>query len=515
MNSNPQVLQPFAQPAPTASRPAKALFGYVALLSSGALLLRALQIEPVPNGAMITSFVLLGLCFLPLLFWQLGSRQGAPMFEIICAMFAVAYVLPVFLHENIVYSFNSVTRLDWVRTEEALGLVILGVAAMVTGYYGFGRFPAIRSVPRADLPFSSQGYYRFLWLAFAFAGSLRLTERLLSASWGRGVTGALSSLISFLLLSGIALLSARAFRSDTSGWRERAVLAFAVLASVVVGLGAGMLEEGFVPLVVAFVARWYYRRRFPWFLLTVGTAGFFLLNAAKYEYRSELWYAPRTYTIPEQVGLWVKKCQEVVESLDTPGSPGTVLQRTIYRFDLIHITSQVVDLTPKTIPHYGGSSYGYLFYGWIPRFVWPDKPIAQEANVAFALDYGLLIESQTDTTRIGIGFLGEAYANFGQAGVIVVMFLIGAAFGIVNHIFNGPRSEGGRAVYMAVLAFYLNGIGSATTMFIFFGLQGFLVIPLIMRFYCRGWRATLVQADGFDGHHSQLPEPDNQPSAAH
>jgi hypothetical protein len=441
---------------------------------------------------MLAAIALLALCLLPLLFWHLGRRREAPMFEIVCAMFAVAYALPIFLHENTIYSFSSLTRLDWERTQDALVIAILGMGAMVGGYYAAGRFPLIRSVPRADLPFAGRGLNRFLWFSFTVAGGLRILERMLSASWGRGITGALSSLITFLLLSGIALLSARVFRNNHSSWREKALLYFVVFASVIVGLGAGMLEEGFIPLVVVFVARWYYRRRFPLILFSVGLAGLFLLNAAKYEYRNELWYAPRTYSIPEQVGLWVAKCQDVVESLDTQDGVSTVFRRMMYRFDLIHILSQVVDLTPKSIPHYEGSSYGYLLYGWIPRVIWPNKPIAQEANVAFALDYGLLIESQADTTRMGIGFLGEAYANFGRTGVVAVMFLIGSAFGFVNHIFNGPGSEGGRAVYMAVLAFYLNGIGSATTMFVFFGLQGFLVTPLLIRRFCSGWQADLL-----------------------
>jgi hypothetical protein len=221
----------------------------------------------------------------------------------------------------------------------------------------------------------------------------------------------------------------------------------------------------------------------------LGAAAILVMNSAKADFRQEIWLADKTPSIPEQLAVWVDKSSAVVNSLSTATGLNDAVVRTIHRFDLVHIFSHVVELTPENIPYYGGESYGYLLYGWIPRAIWPDKPLAMEANIMFALDYGLLMESQRDTTRMGVGFLTEAYANFGVWGVLGVMFLIGCLFGVAGTVFNGPQSDGGKAVYIAVLVFYLNGMGSSTTMFFFFGIQGFVVVPLLLRYYAKSWRA--------------------------
>jgi hypothetical protein len=189
------------------------------------------------------------------------------------------------------------------------------------------------------------------------------------------------------------------------------------------------------------------------------------------------------------LAVWSDKVSEVAATLHTTEGINDAVVRTVNRFDMLHIFSHVLELTPGEVPYYGGASYEYLLYGWIPRLLWRDKPISMEANIMFALDYGLLIESQRDSVRMGIGFLTEAYANFGVGGVVVIMFVIGTLLSIAATIFNGPQSDGGKAAYVVVLAFFMNGLGSATTMFFFFALHGFIVLPLFLRYYARSWRA--------------------------
>ena len=415
------------------------------------------------------------------------------MFELVCVAFAAAYVAPVFLIENAIRSFNEYVYLDWALTAQALKLVLVGVSAMIGGFYLLPRSPLGRFLPQADLPLEPRQFTQFLWLAFGLAGGLRLVERLTLASWGRGLTAAFAIILSHVMAIGIALLAYRAYRVDVSVSRGRKLLLFGVItATSAMGLGGGMLEAAFIPLVVVFIARWHASGRLPVSWILLGSVAFILLNTAKYEYRSEVWYSSKEYSFAEQFDVWASKVTSVVASLTTSDGVETAFARSISRLDLIHTFAHVIALTPGYLPHYDGSSYDYLLYGWIPRILWPNKPIAQEASVMFALDYGLLLDSQTDTTMIGIGFLSEAYANFGLIGIVGVMFLIGSLFGIAHVMFNGVNSDAGRAVYIAVLAFYLNGIGSSTAMFVFFGIQGFIALPLILRFFAGRWRAPVV-----------------------
>lgn len=475
----------------SSSRSLIAFGGYLAFLVASAVILSTLAVDQVPQSAFLLAMTLLAVCLLPLAIWQAGQRRGAPMFEMVCVAFAAAYAVPVFLIQNGIQNFNQFTYLEWDVTARALGFVVIGVTAMVGGYYLLSRLPLGRWLPRTDLPLHPLRMKQFLWFAFGAAGGLRVVERLTSATWGRGVAAAASSLLTLVLAVGIALLANRVYRADGTARSGSKLLLYGVIAAVaVIGLGGGMLETVFLPLVVVFVVRWHASRRFPVAWLVGGCLAFLLLNAAKYEYRGEVWFSSKQYTLVDQIETWSRTSATVLASLTTADGVNTLLNRTIHRFDLIHTFAHVMDLTPSHLPHYAGVTYDYLLYGWIPRILWPDKPTAQGANVMFALDYGLLLDSQVDTTMIGIGFLAEAYANFGLLGVVVVMFLIGCLFGGAHVMFNGPDSDGGRAAYIAVLAYYLNGMGSATAMFVFFGIQGFIALPLILRFFSGRWRAS-------------------------
>lgn len=472
------------------SRTLLAFLGYLAFLVAGVVILNALALEPVPTGAFLLTVTLLAVCLFPLAVWQAGPRRGAPMFELICLAFAAAYVLPVFLVPNGIKNFNQYSYLDWGMMTQALAYCLLGVTSMVSGYFIIAGLPLSRWLPRIDQPFQPMQAERFCWFAFGAAGGLRVVDRLVSGALSRGIPAAVSSFLTLSLVVGIALLAYRVYRVDaTARLGSKALLFGVITATTILGMGGGMLETVFLPLVVFFVVRWHAGRQFPVAWLFGGCLAFLILNSAKYEYRNEVWFASKEYSLVEQLDAWTRTSSAVARSFTSTDGIELVIDRSVSRLDLIHTLAHVVDLTPSQIPHYGGVSYEYLLYGWVPRIIWPDKPTAQGANILFALEYGLLLDSQTDSTMVGIGFLAEAYANFGIPGVVVVMFLIGCAFGCTHAMFNSPDSDGGRAIYIAVLAYYLNGLGSATSMFVFFGIQGFIVLPLILRFFTGHSRA--------------------------
>jgi hypothetical protein len=88
-----------------------------------------------------------------------------------------------------------------------------------------------------------------------------------------------------------------------------------------------------------------------------------------------------------------------------------------------------------------------------------------------------------------LGQLTEAYANFGVIGILIIMALQGLIFGVLDGLFNGPESEGGRAIYLSIMVSLLNGIGASTP--IIFGslLQNSLGSALILRLFSSRWRA--------------------------
>ncbi len=440
--------------------------------------------------AYLLGMSVLAVCLLPIAVWQAGARRRAPMFELLCVAFAIAFAVPVFLHENSIRAFNSYTMLNWAVTQRAQQFSLLGIAAMIVGYYLFPRSPMAGWLPRADLPMEPRRFPQFLLVSFGVGAGLQVLDRITGNHLVMGIAGAVFSLIVFVMGVGIALLTFRVFRPGTESRRYSKMLLYGVTgAAALVGTTTGMLEAGFIPLLVLLAARWTASQRIPVAWLVAGGVAVVVMNAAKQEYRREVWMADKAPTVPEQMAIWSHKVSEVAVTLNTAQGINDAVVRTVHRFDMIHIFSHVLELTPGEVAHYGGVSYEYMLYGWIPRVLWRDKPSSTEANIMFALDYGLMIESQRDSVRMGIGFLTEAYANFGVGGVVVIMFVIGTFLSAAATIFNGPQSDGGKATYIVVMAFFMNGLGSATTMFFYFALTGFILLSLLLRYFASSWRA--------------------------
>ena len=467
--------------------------GYVAIIIASVVVFELWLAESLPVNVYLSGIVLLALCLLPLALWQAGPRTGAPMFELVCAAYAIANAAPAFLHENAIGAYGAYTQLDLASLERALQVTILGVTAMIVGYYLVPRSPLAGWLPRADLPMEPRRFTTFLFVALVVGSGLQMFNQATAGSLSGKFTGQLFSLLSFISGVGIAVVAFRVFRPGAQSPPHLKVVLYAVVgASAVTGAGTGMLEAALIPVLVLLAARWSANGRFPLIFLLLGVAVVVVLNTAKSDYRAEIWYAEKVPTVAEQLAVWADKSAAVMTTLTTSAGIKDAIVRTAHRFDYIHIFAHVIEQTPSSLPYYGGDTYGYLLYGWIPRAIWPDKPLAMESSITFAIDYGLLMESQRDTTRQGVGFLTEAYANFGILGVPIVMFIIGCLFSISNSVLNGPQSDGGKAAYVSVMVFFINGIGSSTTMFFFFAVQGFVAVPLFLRYFASSWRASVA-----------------------
>jgi hypothetical protein len=150
------------------------------------------------------------------------------------------------------------------------------------------------------------------------------------------------------------------------------------------------------------------------------------------------------------------------------------------RFDFFHQFTFLIQMTPSTVPRYQGETYRYFFYGWIPRIFWPQKSSAQEANITFARDYGVLYESQTTTTMMGVGHLPEAYINFGALGFATVMSCHGLFYALLASFFNRSKEIIIVSIYLSVSVTFINGIGSDTASMFFTGIQNtFLSVGLL------------------------------------
>jgi len=97
---------------------------------------------------------------------------------------------------------------------------------------------------------------------------------------------------------------------------------------------------------------------------------------------------------------------------------GVEMNYRVYEFTLQQI--------PAQHPYLYGSGYvpGIC---WFPRVLWPSKPFGT-GFVTSQLWYG----KEVLETNLGLPTMGEAYANFGIPGILVILFLIGRIVRILN-----------------------------------------------------------------------------------
>jgi hypothetical protein len=101
--------------------------------------------------------------------------------------------------------------------------------------------------------------------------------------------------------------------------------------------------------------------------------------------------------------------------------------------------SWVVQRTPDPVPYWGGETYKPLFTSFVPRALWPGKPREQTGG-AFGFRYDFFIEADRGGS-LNLPWLTEMYANFGAAGVLLGMTLVGALLGFLEALLNRPGAN--------------------------------------------------------------------------
>jgi len=459
-------------------------------LGAYALLFTFWQVEPVPWDVHLLAILIAATCFLPLARWYARGGEGLPMFELICMSYALQFSMPVYTQPSWLILYNQQVPIRWTTVFDVLVYVELGIVAMILSYAVMRRSRVVQRFPSLDLPLIPERRSLYLWGALAGGGFLTLLQVLGWGFLGGATFGAVVRLFTSQFNVAIVLLAYRVYEDQDPSRLARVGLYAAVAFGFVVGLMTGMLENTLMPLVLVLAVRWHATRRIPWLAILAGFVLYLVLNPAKFQYRERVWFGGEQYGFTERLQVWAQAIDDEVANASQQETWNDALRDSLARFDLVHRFAHVIEMTPTYIPYYHGESYSYFIYAWIPRLLWPDKPSASESTDLLDLDYGFKYESQAVT--VAIGQLPEAYANFGVFGIGVVMALQGIVFALLDAMLNGPRSEGGRAIYLTIMAYFLNGIGSSAAVLFGALVQYILASALIMRPFASSWQAAIV-----------------------
>ncbi len=440
----------------------------------------------MPLPVHFASLLGIGLGIFPLSRWLANKRESLPMIELVCLSLAIQYSTPVYFQYNSVHLHSGDRSFDWDLQSQVLIIIAIGILTFSKSYsFCLSQFTKLSSFPQIYLRLAPTKITIF----FAAGVILGITVKLFNISTGLSlneegrIIGTWQALISIMTaFSSVNLiLMIEYYYTD----RLRGNLWFIILYGVIyinilLGLMSGMLEETIFPIVLLIVSYSQVKKKIPYRLIICGIALFMFLQPLKFAYREKAFDFgnQEKLSIGAKINLWAGILSG--NSANT-GEVGYEEQFRVSmsRLDYYHQFVLVYDLCPTTIPYRFGESYSYLIYAWIPRIVWPNKPFAQQSNIDFSLDYGVQSYEGALTTMNGVGYLGEAYSNFGMIGVTLIMGALGGFFAVLQTLLTHPESEGGRALYLAIMVSCLNGIGSNLAAFIG-GIVQLIIINIIL-----------------------------------
>jgi hypothetical protein len=375
----------------------------------------------------------------------------------------------------------------------ALGLGVLGSLACFAGYLAVGN--KVRPSPFGRyVPVSSAAYVVPTCVGFIGQIGAVAQERLLSIARA-GVSPVLSAVQQFapVFLFAWALLWIQ-FWSGNLRKAQKYFLFLVVVPMVAVvlfGLFGGK-EMAIVFISYPAVAFWYARRKLPWKIMTACVlVGVFVVFPLYNTYRNQ--------NRDLETSRKFSKAIESASGWDRTKFMDESIKAFMNRMSLVYCVAAILRDVPEAVPYRFGETLVLAPIGlFVPRFLWPDKPkitIGREFGETFQL-----VNPIDQTTQIAPTFTGEFFWNFDLPGVIVGMFLFGAALRVFYERFGAGRDVGPlrHALYMGLLPTVIHIEGNVAAMF-GVGVKVLVILWLYFLYARRsGWIAAVESARGTD-----------------
>jgi len=262
-----------------------------------------------------------------------------------------------------------------------------------------------------------------------------------------GASSTAEALLAVLTAAQAAILPLALIALQPSGRRYRLPLAGALLLLAAVGFMAGF--KGAILLPFLYVAFVYVaiRGRIPWRGLVLGVAALVLVVQPA---NSALRNALQHHESP--VGAAAHAATDWA-AYRPDRSVSAAMQYLSRRFREIDQIALIVRETPSTYPYAHGVTYTpLLVLQAVPRVVWPGKVTLNQGE-QFSHTYWQIPSS--DSTATPLTQVGDLYRNFGLAGVVVGMFVVGVAVGLLRRITPDAAAPRAFCLYLFALANYV------------------------------------------------------------
>ena len=372
----------------------------------------------VSSKGLISSGMAAGACaiiilgFVPTLvyFNSTSEQKLIPLLPLHALFYAVAYGMTVFSGHIMWYGVDD----DVISY--SIFLTVAGLVVLFFGYYGSRRAlsnvkPLRLSANTSDnrLFFLGWFFYTFYILCFYIPGLAQIPT--------------ISQMIEPAGSLGIGVLISQALKGHGNRFHRLIIYFLALPLLLIVRTSTGALYLPMITVVFVSVLYWQQKRRILWYLITPAIALLLLLNPIKSQFRALTWSGEFTKITPIEKGVLLLDFVSAQYLHQGGRDIDLVPEANVNRLACINLLAGVVARSPDPVPYWMGGSYATLFVSFIPRILWPDKPV-NTISVEFGHRYGFMPEYDT-TTAFNMPWLVEFYANFGVVGVLCGMLFIG------------------------------------------------------------------------------------------
>ncbi|MDM9379617.1 hypothetical protein QUB80_02730 [Chlorogloeopsis sp. ULAP01] len=380
------------------------------------------------------AFLALGviwLGFLPTIQFLLDrNRPPMPFFPLLGIFYATSFGLPIFAAKEEFSSLASVSN-------EALILTFIGLAGMNIAF-----FASKSTLLKKVLPFRLTQKYPINRLLIAI-WILLLSNTVIRYAFPDAPSVSMFTSKSLYIAYGMFyILWNRRKLPKIQTWLL--VLIFIPL-EIVPRLASGLLAEFMLLCLFMFHMVWYERKKIPIVLIAILIVLYLAFNPVKSDYRSLTWGDNRPQgqlNLIERLELFINLAVEYHQQYTFNDSPVqsapkiSATDKVIERSAQIVLLSDVMESSPEIVPYWNGETYFPLLTSYIPRAVWPEKPVLNTGN-EFGRRYKI-IDVNDFVTSVNLPMLVEMYVNFGSWGVIIGMPLLGFLLALIDQKLNHP-----------------------------------------------------------------------------
>lgn len=399
-------------------------------------------IHDIPFGVVIYACLLFCVCSAPLLFMKCLNDRYALLGLFMSQYFLFFGALDL---QNLLLGSDVVSiHTDFLSAAEVA--ILVGAAAILV-FYQFGVVlgdPAERQTPVKEWPVRTLLVVgTTVWLLGTTA-MIYFQLFVIPTKTGYAANKGLASLgpmLTFIVMLGhmmqplgILILAYGYSKSRHFFWY--ALVLFIVLAQVVVGFIEDIKLQAMMGAVLVIMVRTLTTNRLPTGWL-VGTAVVLLITFPYFQaYRSEVTGArgldreQAFNQIDKVIDIVLASQEKDKESSEDHHRSQTFVERASSKSNL----EILFDHVGKDVPFLNGRSLIAIPMAFVPRLLVPDKE-----DISVGMLFAKQILKADGDVYISISHLGELYWNFGWAGVIFGMSVLGLVLGYIGTKFNLER----------------------------------------------------------------------------